>query len=207
VAVKPAEAVAGAVSGAPGALFVSSLGTATSALRLASGDGPHLYLGGAMGCGLAVALGVAEARPERAVVAVVGDGDLLMGAGSLWSLSGLRPPNLLVLILDDGRYSITGGQDVIAPAALAAVVEALPGVESARASSPSTVAAAVRSVSRPGVVVAEIDEPAWPGPSPFVDPPLVRRRFAAYANAQMSDGARTSDIDIPDIQSILDEGV
>jgi hypothetical protein len=31
------------------------------------------------------------------------------------------------------------------------------------------------------VVLARIDEPAWPGPSPFVDPPLVRRRFAAHA--------------------------
>ena len=119
---KPSEAVASAVAQTPGALCVSSLGTATSALRLATDDGPHFYLGGAMGCGLAVALGVADARPDRPVMAVVGDGDLLMGAGSLWSLSGLRPTNLLVLILDDGRYAITGGQEVIAPAALAAVV-------------------------------------------------------------------------------------
>ena len=178
---KPAEAVASAVAQAPDALFVSSLGTATSALRLASGDGPHLYLGGAMGCGLPVALGVAEARPERAVVAVLGDGDLLMGAGSLWSLSGLRPANLLVLVLHDERYSITGGQDVIAPGALAAVVQALPGVNSAQAGSPDEVATTVRSIARPGIVLAQIDDPAWPGPSPFVDPPLVRRRFAAYA--------------------------
>jgi thiamine pyrophosphate-dependent acetolactate synthase large subunit-like protein len=63
-AVKPAEAVAGALDETPDALFVSSLGTATSALRLASDDGPHLYLGGAMGCGLAVSLGVAEARRD-----------------------------------------------------------------------------------------------------------------------------------------------
>ncbi len=134
-----------------------------------------------MGCGLAVALGVADARPDRAVVAVIGDGDLLMGAGSLWSLSGLRPTNLLVLILDDGRYSITGGQAVIAPAALAAVVGALPDVASAQAHSPDQVAVAVRSITRPGIVLARVDESAWPGPSPFVDPPLVRRRFADHA--------------------------
>jgi thiamine pyrophosphate-dependent acetolactate synthase large subunit-like protein len=185
-AVKPAEAVASAVAEAPEALFVSSLGTATSALRLASGDGPHLYLGGAMGCGLAVALGVADARPEREVVAVIGDGDLLMGAGSLWSLSGLRPANLIVLVLDDGRYSITGGQEVIAPGALAAVVEALPGVEAARAGSPREVGEAVARVARPGMVLACIDEPEWPGPSPFVDPPQVLRRFGAYAAGEPS---------------------
>ena len=137
VDVKPSEAVASAVAQMPGALCVSSLGTATSALRLASDDGPHLYLGGAMGCGLAVALGVADARPDRAVIAVVGDGDLLAGA--------------------------------------------LPGVASAQANSPDEVAVAVRSISRPGIVLARIDESPWPGPSPFVDPPLVRRRFADYA--------------------------
>jgi thiamine pyrophosphate-dependent acetolactate synthase large subunit-like protein len=181
VGVKATEAVACAVAQSPDALFVSSLGTATSALRLASGDGPHLYLGGAMGCGLAVALGVADARPERSVVAVVGDGDLLMGPGSLWSLSGLRPPNLLVLVLNDGRYAITGGQGIVAPDALAEVVSALPGVASAQAASPADVSAAVRGLPRPGVVLASIDEPGWPGPSPFVDPPLVRLRFGRHA--------------------------
>jgi thiamine pyrophosphate-dependent acetolactate synthase large subunit-like protein len=184
--VKPSEAVAAVHAECAQALFVSSLGTATSALRLASGDGPHLYLGGAMGCGLPVALGVAEARPEREVVAIVGDGDLLMGAGSLFSLSGLRPANLLVVVLDDGRYSITGGQDVIAPDATRAVTSALPGVDGAEAATPAEVSAAAASLARPGVLVARIDEPAWPGPSPFVEPTLVRRRFAERACASES---------------------
>jgi thiamine pyrophosphate-dependent acetolactate synthase large subunit-like protein len=181
--VNPSEAVAAAVGAAPDALFVSSLGTATSALRHASGDGPHLYLGGAMGCGLAAALGVAESRPERGVVAVVGDGDLLMGAGSLWSLSGLAPPNLLVLVLDDGRYSITGGQAVVSPGALAGMARALPGVAAADARTAAEVADAVAGLARPGIVVAAIDEPAWPGPSPFVDPPDVLARFRAAAGS------------------------
>ena len=63
---RAADVVAAAVAAAPDALFVSSLGTATSALRLASDDGPHLYLGGAMGCGLAAALGWPTAGPSAA---------------------------------------------------------------------------------------------------------------------------------------------
>ena len=177
----PSDAVAAAVAAAPRDLFVSSLGTATSALRLATGDGPHLYLGGAMGCGLAAALGVAERCPGRGVVAVVGDGDLLMGAGSLWSLSGLAPTNLLVLVLDDGRYSITGGQELVAPRAFAAVAGALPHLTAREATDADEVADAVRSLARPAVVLAQIDEPAWPGPSPFVDPHRVRARFAMNA--------------------------
>lgn len=177
----PSEAVAAAVAAAPGDLFVSSLGTATSALRLASDDAAHLYLGGAMGCGLAAALGVAERCPERGVVAVVGDGELLMGAGSLWSFSGLRPPNLLLLVLDDGLYSITGGQELVAARAVAEVVAALPHLSAREVESGAAVGEAVRTLPRPAVVVARIDEPAWPGPSPFVDPHDVRIRFRANA--------------------------
>jgi thiamine pyrophosphate-dependent acetolactate synthase large subunit-like protein len=179
--VNAAEAVAAALAGAPGALGVSSLGTATSALRLASGDGPHLYLGGAMGCGLAAALGVADARPEREVLAILGDGDLLMGAGSLFALAGLAPRNLRVLVLDDGRYSITGGQEVAGAGSLAAVAAALPGVACARAGDPDGVTAAVAASARPGIVLAAVGEHVWPGPSPFVDPAWVRARFGAHA--------------------------
>jgi thiamine pyrophosphate-dependent acetolactate synthase large subunit-like protein len=181
--VKASDAVAAVHSAIPEALFVSSLGTATSALRQASADGPHFYLGGAMGCGLAVALGVAEARPQRPVVAILGDGDLVMGAGALWTLSGLRPANLLVVVLDDGRYSITGGQELIAPETTRAVAGALPGVGFGDARSPADISEAVPSLPRPAVLIARIEEAAWPGPSPFVDPPLVRRRFAARTAA------------------------
>src|SRR5213592_524669 len=105
---KPTEVVRAVLAAAPDALYVASLGTPTSALRAASEDGPHLYLGGSMGSALSVALGVAEKRPERVVVALLGDGETLMGAGSLWSLAGLAPPNLLAVVLADGHYSITG---------------------------------------------------------------------------------------------------
>jgi sulfopyruvate decarboxylase subunit beta len=181
--VKAADAVAAAVEAAPEALFVSALGTATSALRLASDDGAHLYLGGAMGCGLAAALGVADCRPERDVIAVVGDGELLMGASSLWTLWGLAPPNLLLLVLDDGAYSITGGQELVAAGAFRTVAGAFPGVAASEAVTRDDVADAVRTLARPGVLLARIDERAWPGPSPFVDPHSVLTRFAQNAGA------------------------
>ena len=83
------DAVATAVSSAPDAVFVASLGTATSALRAVSGDAPHVYLGGAMGSAMAVALGLADACVAP-VIALVGDGEFLMGASSLWSLARVR---------------------------------------------------------------------------------------------------------------------
>jgi thiamine pyrophosphate-dependent acetolactate synthase large subunit-like protein len=176
----PLQAVRKVVEAAPGALFVSSLGTATSALRAASDDGPHLYMGGAMGSALAAAIGVAEKANQRDVVAILGDGETLMGAGSLWSLAGLRPPNLLVVILADGHYSITGGQDLGVPTAFAAVAETL-DLHADVVQAEDEIVDRVRSLPRPAVLEIRLDEREWPGPSPFVDPPVVRWRFEAAA--------------------------
>jgi len=176
-----AAAAAALLEAVPEGLFVASLGTATSALRRASGDGPHLYLGGSMGSALATALGVADTRPEREVVALLGDGELLMRAGALWSLAGMRPRNLLVAVLANGSYGITGGQRLAVPAAFAEVSAAL-GLASATASSPAEALGCARSLDRPAVLVVGVDDPEWPGPSPFVDPPVVRWRFEAAAS-------------------------
>src|ERR1700722_20354768 len=107
------ECVRSVLDADPDALYVSSLGSATSALRKVSDDGPHLYMGGSMGSALAVALGVADRCPDRSVIGLIGDGDLLMGVGSLWSMAGLAPANLLVVVLVNGLYGITGGQPLI----------------------------------------------------------------------------------------------
>jgi thiamine pyrophosphate-dependent acetolactate synthase large subunit-like protein len=176
----PTEIVRRVLAAAPDALVVSSLGTPTSALRAASDDGPHLYMGGAMGTALAAALGVAEKRPERAVIALLGDGETLMGAGSLWSLAGLAPGNLLAIVLVDGHYTITGGQPLGVPDAFGGVAEAL-GLPSATARTYDEVSEHVRALPRPGLLEVRYDERTWPGPSPFVDPPVVRWRFEQAA--------------------------
>jgi thiamine pyrophosphate-dependent acetolactate synthase large subunit-like protein len=175
------------LAAAPGALVVSSLGTATSALRAASDDGPHLYMGGSMGTALAAALGVAEKRPERAVIALLGDGEALMGAGSFWSLAGVAPANLLAIVLVDGHYTITGGQPLGVPDGFAEVAAAL-GLATATARTHAEVGAGVRDLPRPAVLEVRYDERDWPGPSPFVDPPVVRRRFEQAANAPAGSG-------------------
>lgn len=160
----------------PDALCVASLGTAVSALRAASEDAPHYYFGAAMGSALMAAFGVAEAQPTRDVVALLGDGDFLMGASGLWSVAGYRPPNLTVVVLANGTYAITGGQSIPQPLKVAEVASAL-GVVGARASTEESLSSALAALERPCVIEAEISEYAWPGPSPFVDPARVRVAF------------------------------
>ena len=176
----PTEIVRAVLAAAPDALVVSSLGTATSALRAASDDGPHLYMGGSMGTALAAGLGVADKRPERPVVALLGDGEALMGAGSFWSLAGIAPANLLAIVLVDGHYTITGGQPLGVPDAFAGVAAAL-GLSTATARTYAEVGACVRDLPRPAVLEVRYDDRDWPGPSPFVDPPVVRWRFEEAA--------------------------
>jgi thiamine pyrophosphate-dependent acetolactate synthase large subunit-like protein len=179
--VNPTGIVRAVLSAAPDALIVSSLGTATSALRAASDDGPHLYMGGSMGTALAVALGVAEKRPSRDVIALRGDGEAAMGAGSFWSLAGIAPRNLLAVVLVDGHYTITGDQPLGVPAVFGDAAAAL-GLTAAAATTYEEVAARVSTLARPAVLEVRYEERTWPGPSPFVDPPVVRWRFERAAS-------------------------
>jgi thiamine pyrophosphate-dependent acetolactate synthase large subunit-like protein len=180
--VNPTGIVRTILEAAPGALVVASLGTATSALRAASDDGPHLYMGGSMGTALAAALGVAEKRPQREVLAILGDGEALMGASSFWSLAGIAPGNLLAVVLVDGHYSITGGQALGVPDVFADVAKAL-GMATATARTYDEVAEHVANLRRPAVLEVRYKDRAWPGPSPFVDAPVVRWRFEQAARA------------------------
>ena len=70
------------------------------------------YMLGSMGQVASIALGLAMTRLER-VVALDGDGNLLMGFGGLALVGGLKPANLYHLVLDNGCYATTGGQPAL----------------------------------------------------------------------------------------------
>jgi len=92
-------------------LVVSGLGSATWDLA-AAGDHPgNFYLWGAMGGAAAMGLGLALAQPRRPVVVLTGDGEMLMGLGSLATLAAQAPANLSVVVLNNRRYGETGMQE------------------------------------------------------------------------------------------------
>jgi thiamine pyrophosphate-dependent acetolactate synthase large subunit-like protein len=63
-----------------------------------------------MGGAIPLALGLALARPDDEVVVITGDGSLLMSLGCLVTVAAARPANLSIVVLDNGRYEVTGGQ-------------------------------------------------------------------------------------------------
>jgi phosphonopyruvate decarboxylase len=82
----------------------------------ALGDDPNqLYMVGSMGCAVSLALGLALAIPERRVIAIDGDGALLMRLGALSTVGFQRPPNLVHVLLDNGQHESTGGQATVSP--------------------------------------------------------------------------------------------
>lgn len=92
------------------ALVVSGLGSPTWDVA-AAGDSPrNLYSWGGMGLCVPTALGLALAQPSTRVLAITGDGEMMMGIGSLATAAAARPANLAVLVLDNGRFAETGGQ-------------------------------------------------------------------------------------------------
>lgn len=92
------------------ALVVTGLGSPTWDAA-AAGDHPNnFYLWGGMGGAAMVGLGLAIAQPKRRVMVLTGDGEMLMGLGSLATIGVDRPRNLCVIVLDNQRYAETGMQ-------------------------------------------------------------------------------------------------
>ena len=91
-------------------LVVAGLGS-TAWDCTAAGDHDLTFpLWGAMGQAAMMGLGLALARPERRVLVITGDGEMLMGLGSLATIGVQRAANLTVVVIDNGRYGETGMQ-------------------------------------------------------------------------------------------------
>lgn len=91
-------------------LLVTGLGSTTWDAASVADDEHNFYLWGAMGAAAMVGLGLAIARPDRCVLVVTGDGEMLMGLGSLATIGVQRPPNLAIAVFDNGHYGETGMQ-------------------------------------------------------------------------------------------------
>ncbi|CAG9165956.1 thiamine pyrophosphate-dependent enzyme [Cupriavidus pinatubonensis] len=94
----------------PEALVVTGLGSPSYDVFAAGDSDRYFYLWGAMGGSTAMSLGLALAQPERPIIAITGDGEQLMGIGSLATAGAQQPPNLTLVVLDNGHFGETGMQ-------------------------------------------------------------------------------------------------
>ncbi len=153
----------------------------------ALGDSPNqLYMVGSMGCAVSLALGLALAKSARRVIAIDGDGALLMRLGALTTVGNERPPNLVHVVLDNGLHESTGGQPTASPGVDFCAVALGSGYPAAIAIADPAALAAALSERRPGLRF--IHAPVVPGvpaklPRPAMTPAEVAARLRAWLDA------------------------
>jgi len=168
----------------PDALVITGLGSATYDVYAAGDRDTNYYLWGAMGGATSLGLGLALAQPDKSVVVITGDGEQLMGIGSLGTIGAKRPRNLTIVVLDNGHFGETGmqrshtslGTDLVAVAKAFGIADAF-----AVATDDGTAEIAQRVRARQGTTFAQVlieaDEP--PRALPPRDGTYIKNRFRA----------------------------
>ena len=178
------EFVARLLSQVPEALVVTGLGSAAYDVFAAGDRDENYYLWGAMGGSTSLALGLALAQPQKSVVVITGDGEQLMGIGSLATIATKQPRNLSIVVLDNGHFGETGmqrshsslGTDLVAVAKGFGIADAFTTDSLEGCSELSR-----RILARDGVSFAQVfieaNEP--PRALPPRDGPFIKNRFRA----------------------------
>ena len=102
--------VSGLLANRKDAIVVGGLGASTYDMAAAGDHDRNFYLWGAMGGAVMIGLGMALAQPKLPVVVITGDGEMLMGLGSLATIGVQKPNNLAIVVFDNGLYGETGMQ-------------------------------------------------------------------------------------------------
>jgi len=168
----------------PDALVITGLGSAAYDVFAAGDRDRNYYLWGAMGGAASIGLGLALAQPDQSVVVITGDGEQLMGIGSLGTIAVKQPKNLTIVVLDNGHYGETGmqrshsslGTDLVAVAKGFGIADAF-----ATSTLEGSDDIARRVMARAGTVFAQVfvEVEELPRALPPRDGPYIKNRFRA----------------------------
>jgi len=166
----------------PEDVLVSGLGANARWLPHLPVRAPVFALCDAMGAAIPLALGIALTRPDRHVVALEGDGALLMSPNVLATVAAARPGNLTCLLWANGHYESSGGQPLPdAPVDWPALAGAAGIAQVARVGDPVGLAAALgraRAARAPSLLVLDVRfDPAEEIPPYSERPEEIRARF------------------------------
>ncbi len=166
------------------AALVCGIGNAVHDVASCGDDARNMYLAGIMGGAAMVAFGVAVAQPDRRVVVITGDGELLAGLGSLPTIGVEKPRNLAIVVLDNQAYGATGNQltHTAAGVDLAAIAAASGFPSTALITDEAGIEAAIADIyDRPGPYFAVVKVTTETGPRLDVsrDGTYISRRFRA----------------------------
>jgi phosphonopyruvate decarboxylase len=137
-----------------------------------------------MGAACMVGLGLALARPDRRVLVVAGDGELLMNVGALATIAVMNPANLAIVCVDNGHYGETGYQKSHTSLGTdLAMIAAGSGIKLTRTIEQQADIAAgarlIREANATAFVLLRVKPTEPPPDQRILDPVLARFRFRA----------------------------
>ncbi len=171
------------------ALVITGLGSATYDAAAAGDHDANFYYWGGMGLTAMTGLGAAMAQPERRVLVITGDGDMMMGAGSFATIAAKGPANLAILVLDNEQFGETGEQAGLSggKASLSEMAKGA-GFEHAitvdGAVDPAEVLKLLYDTPGPTLCVAKVAKGNEPRVLPSLDGAYLARRFRESVGVQ-----------------------
>ena len=163
-------------------LVVTNIGLPSQEMHLLDDQPTNFYMLGTMGLASSIGLGLAMAQPKK-VIAIDGDGSVLMNLGTLPTIANNQVPNFILLIIDNGSYGSTGDQTTYAGmrTSLADVARAC-GCDHVVECAAEDTAAAVETalaVEQTTVIVSKCESGNIKVPAIELDPVMIKERFMA----------------------------
>jgi sulfopyruvate decarboxylase subunit beta len=169
------------------ALVVCANGHPSREAHKASDRKGNFYMIGSMGMAPSIALGLAIARPDKLVVVLDGDGNVLMGMGTLARIAATKPKKFVHVCLDNREYGSTGGQRTIsADVKLEEIARGAGYARSMRVKALADLGAAIeqaKAATGPSFILCEVasGEPRDLAPRVVHEPPAIARRVREAA--------------------------
>lgn len=161
-------------------LVVCNIGLPSQEMHLLDDQPSNFYMLGTMGLASSIGLGLAMAQPKK-VIAIDGDGSVLMNLGSLPTIANNQVPNFILLIIDNGSYGSTGDQPTYAgmKTSLTEVAKAC-GCDNVVECSAEDTADAMRAAldaDQTTIIVSKCESGNIKVPVIEMDPVVIRDRF------------------------------
>jgi sulfopyruvate decarboxylase subunit beta len=167
-------------------LVVTNIGLPSQEMHLLDDQPSNFYMLGTMGLASSIGLGLALAQ-EKKVIAIDGDGSVLMNFGTLPTIANNPAPNFILLIIDNGSYGSTGDQTTYTgmKTSLAKVAEACgcDNVIECRAEETKSVMEKALAGNKQTIIISKCESGNIKVPVIELDPVVIKDRFMKAVNS------------------------
>ena len=167
-------------------LVVTNIGLPSQEMHMLDDQPTNFYMLGTMGLASSIGLGLALAQDKK-VIAIDGDGSVLMNLGTLPTIGNNECDNYILLIIDNGSYGSTGDQTTYSgmKTSLAEVARACGCAHVIECSAEETVAAVADAIAgdKGTIIISKCESGNIPVPVIDKDPVMIKERFMASVNA------------------------